>query len=183
MGSACLFLVLCLVNTVSNCCHQPFWSDGTTRHSSGDGAETPLPDCSWTNWALGPPDSLFEDVDQTGVLPTKFSAQSAPPDQFCKWAKALVVITTWSLQVWTWLPSFMCCLLQAPLSFSVIVTNPVVSPCRFPGRPCEIIIGSSHKLITMPKVLWLSSSVLFSPWRLRGSLSTWCCAGLEEWHV
>ena len=59
----------------------------------------------------------------------------------------------------------------------------VVSPCRFPGRPCEVIIRSSHKLVIMPKVLWLSPSVLFSPWRLRGSLSTWSSTGLEEWHV
>lgn len=65
--------------------------------------------------------------------------------------------------------------------------------CQYPsGEPsqvpwqslcCEIIIGASHKLITMPKVLWLPPRVLFSLWRIRGSLSSWCCTGLEEWHV
>ena len=72
-------------------------------------------------------------------------------------------------------PSFLLCHCQYPSG----------EPSQVPWQSlcCEIIIGASHKLIPMLKLLWLPPRVLFSPWRLRGSLSSWCSTGLEEWHV
>lgn len=174
------FLLLCLVNTVSNGCHQPFWSDGTTGHSSQG--------WSWDSSATamigrpkGQQNFLFEDVNRQTCFPTKFPAQCVPQVWFCKWAKPLVVINLIAagMNLVCQDPHVGCCKPLLPsLSLSV---SQWVSPHRFPWQSpcCVIIIRASHKLTTMPKVLWLSPVFLFSPWRLRGSLSIWCCAGLR----
>ena len=42
---------------------------------------------------------------------------------------------------------------------------------------------TSPKSTPVLRRLWLPPRVLFSLWRLRGDLSLWCCAGLEEGYV
>ena len=61
-----------------------------------------------------------------------------PPSWLCRWAKLLVVITVWVLQVRTQSANIQGLVAVSSSPFSVTIKLQVVKPCIFPCSPCGV---------------------------------------------
>lgn len=101
-----------------------------------------------------------------------------PPSWLCRWAKLLVVITVWVLQVGTQSANIQRLVAVSSSSFSVTIKFQGVKPCIFPCSPCGV--RQEWGLPGCYPQHWgqLMSTLgsLFPLKGLREDLLVWCCA-------